>query len=126
LRDATPIQIFGRNATRDLELHSRTVKRGDVVALSCGSANHDSTTFPHPETCVLDRFGAAAPARHLTFGAGVHLCLGAPVARLELGITLREFTARVPPLTLAPPDGVRWKPSGDRRGIAALPVALAS
>jgi cytochrome P450 len=125
LRYATPIQIFGRNATRDLELHGRTVKQGDVVALSYGSANHDATVFPDPESCVLDRFGAAAPARHLTFGAGVHLCLGAPVARLELGVTLREFTTRVPPLTLAPPDGVRWKPRGDRRGIAALPVTLA-
>jgi len=124
-RYATPIQIFGRNATRDLDLHGRHVKQGDVVALSYGSANHDPHVFRDPETCLLDRFQGTAGARHLTFGAGIHLCLGAPVARLELGITLREFTTRVPPLSLAAPDDVRWKQRGDRRGIAALPVTLA-
>lgn len=125
LRYATPIQIFGRNATRDLGLHGHAIRQGDVVALSYGSANHDPTVFDEPETCHLDRFAAPAAPRHLTFGAGVHLCLGAPLARLELATTLREFTSRVPPLSVAPGADVVWKARGDRRGIAALPVTRA-
>ncbi len=122
LRYATPIQIFGRNATHDLEVHGQRIAKGDVVALAYGSANHDPAAFPDPETCIPDRFQGSAAPRHLTFGAGVHLCLGAPVARLEMAITLREFTTRVPPLTPNDDEAVQWKARGDRRGIAALPV----
>jgi cytochrome P450 len=140
LRYATPIQIFGRNATRDLDLHGRQIKHGDVVALSFASANHDPEVFPDPDRCIVDRFQGTAPSRHLTFGSGVHLCLGAPVARLELAITLREFTTRVPPLRLAAQEsadgsagskpaneaaGVTWKQRGDRRGLATLQVRTA-
>jgi cytochrome P450 len=92
LRYVSPIQIFGRNATREIELHGQTITNGDVVALSFGSANHDPAAFPNPEHCVLDR----APNRHLAFGAGPHLCLGAPVARLEMTITLQECARRIP------------------------------
>ncbi len=125
LRYATPIQIFGRNATRDLDLHGRQVKQGDVVALSYASANHDPAVFPDPDTCIVDRFAgpATASGRHLTFGAGVHLCLGAPVARLELSITLREFTTCVPPLRPTE-EQPTWKARGDRRGLSRLLVQL--
>ena len=124
LRYATPIQIFGRNATRDLDVHGRAMKQGDVVALSYGSANRDPDVFSNPDTCVLDRFAspASSAGRHLTFGAGVHLCLGAPVARLELSITLREFTTRVPPLELVDAEPA-WKARGDRRGLSRLLVS---
>ena len=122
LRYSTPIQIFGRNATHDLEFQDRHITRGDVVALSYGSANHDPSAFEDPHTCRLDRFANSTAPRHLTFGAGVHLCLGAPLARLELALTLRQLTTRIPPLSLAPGTEVTWKPRGDRRGIASLPV----
>lgn len=125
LRYATPIQIFGRNAARDLELHGRQIGQGEVVALSYGSANHDPSAFPDPATCQLDRFTGPTTARHLTFGAGIHLCLGAPVARLEMAVSLREFTTRVPPLRLTADVAPAWKSRGDRRGFASLPVALA-
>jgi cytochrome P450 len=121
LRYVSPIQIFGRNATREIALHRQTIKEGDVVALSFGSANHDPTAFPDPERCLLDR----APNRHLAFGAGPHLCLGAPVARLELAVTLQEFARRIPHYTIAPGAAVAWKTRGDRRGLAALPVVIA-
>jgi RimJ/RimL family protein N-acetyltransferase len=92
----------------------------NVVALSFGSANHDPTAFPQPERCMLDR----SPNRHVTFSAGVHLCLGAPVARMEMEITLQEFTRRVPSFKLAPGESVTWKKRGDRRGLDRLPVVL--
>lgn len=132
LRFATPIQIFGRNATHDMELHGRQIKKGDVVAISFAAANHDQSVFANPDECMLDR----TPNRHLTFGSGVHLCLGAPVARLELTVTLQQFTRRVSMMRLAAPseamanegvagaDGAIWKRRGDRHGLACLPVQL--
>ena len=124
LRYSTPIQIFGRNTTHDVELHGECVPAGDVVAISYGSANHDPSIFPEPETCLLDRFQGPSGARHLTFGAGVHLCLDAPLARLQLAISLDLFTRSVPPLALA--GDPTYKSRGDRRGLSALPVRLAS
>jgi cytochrome P450 len=118
LRYSSPIQLFGRNAAHDLTLHGRTIPSGDVVALGFGSANHDPNMFPTPEQCILDR----APNRHLTFGAGPHLCIGAPVARMELLVTVELFLERVRRFTVnAEPD---WKTRGDRRGLATLPAVL--
>ena len=99
------------------------IPEGDVVAISYGSANHDPTVFSEPEVCLVDRFRSPTTPRHLTFGAGVHLCLGAPLARLQLAITLPRFTQRVPPLV--PAGTPTYKPRGDRRGLSALPLRLA-
>ncbi|MCI0542086.1 MAG: cytochrome P450 [Verrucomicrobiales bacterium] len=121
LRYITPIQIFGRNTTRDTTLHGVTIPQGDIVALGFGSANHDPEHFPDPGQVILDR----TPNRHLAFGAGPHTCLGAPVARLEMEVMLTEFLQRVPGWRVAPGDTVQWKPRGDRRGLARLPVVIA-
>ena len=118
VRYASPIQIFGRNASNDLDLHGKHITQGDVVALSFGSANHDPTIFEHPDQCVLDR----APNKHLAFGAGIHLCLGAPVARLEMQITLEVFSQYIKTLTVN--GDVIWKIRGDRRGLEQLPLRL--
>lgn len=118
LRYISPIQIFGRNTTREVELHGQTIPAGDVVALGFGAANHDPAAFPDPDRCLLDRM----PNRHLAFGAGPHLCLGAPVARLELAVTLEIFTRRIQ--TIRSADSGEWKTRGDRRGLAALPVTF--
>jgi cytochrome P450 len=120
LRYVTPIQIFGRNATRAVELRGRTIGEGDVVALSFGSANHDPTAFSDPDRCIFDR----PLNRHLAFGAGLHLCLGSPVARLEMAITLQAFAERMPEFRLIPDRPAAWKTRGDRRGLSELPVVL--
>ncbi len=120
LRYATPIQLLARNTTRDVELHGRTIPAGDVVGLGFMAANHDPQAFAEPERCILDR----APNRHLTFGAGPHLCLGAPVARLEMAVTLQEFLRRIPSYRLTPGQEIEWKTRGDRRGLATLPIVL--
>ncbi|MGH9844383.1 MAG: cytochrome P450, partial [Blastocatellia bacterium] len=120
LRFVTPIQIFARNATADTELHGRQIKQMDVVALGFGAANHDPAVFPRPEQCLLDR----DPNPHLAFGAGVHRCLGAPVARLEMQVTLEEFARRIPDYAVAPGAAVEWKTRGDRRGLNSLPVLI--
>lgn len=118
LRYVSPIQIFGRNATHDVTLHGRMIPRQDVVAMSFGAANHDPSVFAAPEQWQVER----APNSHLAFGAGIHLCLGAPVARLEMAVTLQEFLARVTRFALASDGAVKWKPRGDRRGLSMLRV----
>ncbi len=118
VRYSSPIQIFGRNTTRDVVLHGETIPEGAIVAVAFGSANHDPSEFSDPEQCVLDR----SPNRHVGFGAGVHLCLGAPLARLEMRLTLEALVTRVLWIELF--EGAVWKTRGDRRGLASLPARL--
>jgi cytochrome P450 len=121
LRFISPLQMFGRNATSETTLHGQVIPEGRIVALGFGAANRDPEVFDAPEECRLDR----APNRHLTFGAGPHLCLGAPVARLEMQITLGLLKRRVARLSLDPDDPPVWKPRGDRRGLARLGLLIA-
>jgi cytochrome P450 len=120
LRLSSPIQMFGRNATRDVELHGCVIGAGDVVALGFGPANHDPEVFDDPHACILDR----APNRHLTFGMGHHLCIGAPVARLEMAVVLEQAPAALARLELDERHPPRWKDRGDQRGWSAVRVKV--
>jgi len=120
LRYATPIQIFGRNTTKDVEFYGETIPQGDIVAVSYASANYDPAAFPEPDRCVLDR----TQNSHFAFGAGPHLCAGAPVARLEMTVLLEEVIPRIPEYRVAPGAEVVWKHRGDRQGLASLPVVV--
>ena len=120
LRHSSPIQVFGRNATRDMCLHGRDIDAGDIVALGFGAANHDPAAFDAPEEVRLDR----RPNRHLTFGAGPHLCAGAAVARMEMAATLRMLIETGASLAPDPDASPRWKTRGDRHGLASLPLLI--
>ncbi len=120
LRYAVPVQIFCRNATRDVEIHGTTIAEGSVVATSYGSANLDPSVFPEPSEIKLDR----TPNKHMTFGAGPHLCVGAQIARLEMELLLSEVSRRFAAVQIPDPDAVVWNPRGDRRGIWALPAVV--
>jgi cytochrome P450 len=116
LRYVSPVQVFCRNASHDLDLHGERVPAGDVVLLAYGAANHDPRAFPDPERCILDR----KPNLHVAFGHGRHLCLGANLARLELTIMLERFAGLFPDFRLDPEHPPTWKPRGDIRGLATL------
>ena len=120
LRYVSPVQVFCRNAAHDLELHGETVPAGDVVLLGYGAANHDPRVFPDPDRCILDR----RPNRHVAFGHGHHLCLGANLARLELTIMIERFAELFPDFRLDPQRPPTWKPRGDIRGLASLNLEL--
>ncbi|MBZ9988878.1 cytochrome P450 [Mesorhizobium sp. BH1-1-5] len=120
LRYSSPIEIFGRNASHDLCLHGRDIRRGDIVALGFGSANRDPSVFDAPEELRLDR----SPNKHLTFGAGPHLCAGAGVARMEMAVTLETLIETGARLALGPAQELSWKTRGDRRGLARLPLTI--
>jgi len=122
LRFVSPVQVFARNAARDVELHGQTIPAGDVVLLGYGAANHDPRAFEHPERCVLDR----NPNRHVAFGHGRHLCLGANLARLELTIMIERFAARFPRFRVDPARPPTWKPRGDVRALASLHLVVST
>lgn len=110
-----------RYAARDVEVAGTVIPRGELVLGVLASANRDPAQFQHPDTLDLGR----ANNRHLSFGQGMHYCLGAPLSRMEAQIALGALLARVPNLRLlARPDQLRWRPSFVVRGLQALPVSL--
>jgi cytochrome P450 len=117
LRFISPVQAIGRRVTSQAQLGERTLHGGDQVLLLYGSANRDPAIFNEPDDIILDRH----PNRHVTFGYGVHRCLGHHVARLELDVALRDMLGLLP--ALAPRGGVEWS-FGENRGIRSLPVTL--
>ena len=109
--------VLGRIATKDTELHGAPIKEGESVMICYPSANRDERAFDNAGEVVLDR----SPNRHIGFGAGVHRCIGAPLARMELRVALEEWLARIPDFELSDPDVVRWG-SGPVRGPRTLPL----
>jgi cytochrome P450 len=118
LRYDSPSPVTVRAALTDVELAGRTILRGDLVVVLLGAANRDPAVFADPDRLDLTRGNSAA---HLSFSAGIHFCLGAPLARLEARIALTALAERFPDLRLA--GAVRHDPSPLHRILAELPVA---
>ncbi len=96
LRFDPPLQLFERTATAPVRIGELTVEPGEVVAMLLGAANRDPAVFDEPDAFRPDR----RPNPHLAFGAGIHFCLGAPLARMELVESLRALAAARPGLRL--------------------------
>jgi cytochrome P450 len=108
-----------RFATEDMEIEGVEIKRGETILIGLSSSNHDPARFAHPEVFDITRDDAN---RHVAFGKGIHVCLGAPLARMEGDIALTTLLARYPDLRLAvPAEEIRWK-SGFLRALEALPL----
>jgi len=118
LRFNTSAQRFKRVVMRDTELHGRTMRAGDKVALAFGSGNRDWRKFPEPDNYDIDR----KPQGHLGFGAGKHFCLGSQMARMVTETAMRRFLQRVPDYHLTI-DRLAWNSSSNFRSPAALPLA---
>ena len=116
LRTSTPIPVQARTMQRDVSLSGVHIPAGERVQLVFMSANHDPAEFPEPDTIDFERF----PNRHFAFGIGVHRCLGAHLARLELKVLLEVVLDRIPDYAVVPPGIVRR--SGVIRGVSSLPV----
>lgn len=109
-----------RIALEDVRLGDVTIHAGDTVHVSYLAANRDPARFPHPDELDLDR----PPSPHMTFGWGVHHCIGAPLAVMELRVAIGTLLARFPGLRLAvPADEVRWNDESIWRYPYELPVA---
>jgi cytochrome P450 len=120
LTGPTPLSIR-RFATEDLTIGGTTIPAGDTVMLLIASANRDPAIFDRPSTHDIDR----KPNPHLAFGHGIHHCLGAPLARLELSVAISTLAQRYPDMALAvPAEQLMWRPSFRARGLTSLPVLL--
>ena len=95
---------------------ARRSREGAELGLLFGSANRDPSVFPGPDRLDLTR----SPNPHVTFGAGIHFCLGAPLARVELESSFATVLERLPNLKLV--EEPRWKPNYIIRGLEELRV----
>ncbi len=107
-----------RMVSRDIDFHGVTLRKGDLVLAPNILHNLDDRLWPDPLRVDFTRQDAR---RHLTFNAGPHRCVGAPLARMELRIFLEEWLKRIPDFRIAPGAEIRTKP-GAVVGIAALPL----
>jgi cytochrome P450 len=118
MRFDSPLQLFERTTTEDVEIAGVTVREGQKIAALLGSANHDPAVFADPAALDVGR----ADNPHITFGAGVHFCIGAPLARVELQASFGALLDRTSRLELGG-EPVR-RPEFVIRGLAQLPVVL--
>ena len=117
LRWWTPVMTFRRTATREVELGGRTLHRGDKVVVSFAAANRDPAVFTDPDRFDIRRNNAR---RHLAFGAGPHVCLGAFLARSMMTRMFTELLGRTTWIESAG-DPV-WLQSNFQRGVKRLPI----
>jgi cytochrome P450 len=118
MRFDSPLQLFERTATEDVEVGGVTVAAGAKIAALLGSANRDPAVFADADTLDVGR----ADNPHISFGAGVHFCIGAPLARVELQASFGALLRRTSRLELGAP--ARRRPEFVIRGLYDLPVVL--
>lgn len=120
LRYTSPVfMATERYAREDLTIHGVRISQGEMSLGVIGSANRDEKVFDNPDTLDLTR----EPNKHLSFGFGIHYCLGAPLARMEAQIAINTLLNRLPDLRLKGlAESLRWRPSLILRGLEALPL----
>ncbi|KGN31434.1 cytochrome P450 [Knoellia sinensis KCTC 19936] len=123
IRFDAPLQMFERTATQDVEIAGANIRAGETVACLMGSANRDADVFGDDSLTGADAFDVSRdPNPHVGFGLGRHFCLGAPLARVELEVTLRRLLARFPSIALS--DTPPRRPTWVLRGYESVPVNL--
>jgi cytochrome P450 len=118
MRWDTPLQMFERWVLEDIEVGGVVIPRGVEVALLFGSANRDQEVFDDPDRLDVGRMDNP----HISFGAGIHFCLGAPLARIELIESFGALMDRAPKLELVREPV--WKPGYVIRGLESLDVRV--
>ncbi|MHB8595570.1 MAG: cytochrome P450 [Ktedonobacteraceae bacterium] len=118
LRYSAPGQMRPRIALEDMEIRGSHIQKGQRIFLMLAAANYDAEHFTCPEALNVER---ARKDRIMTFGHGIHYCLGGALARLELRVIFPTLFRRLPGLRLAAPT-VQWRPNFLLRGLVALPL----
>jgi cytochrome P450 len=118
MRFVSPLQLQGRRTTRTTDLPSGTLEPGSEIIFAVGSANWDERAFDNPDTLNLRR----SPNSHITFGAGVHSCIGRPLAKLEATLALPAFVRAFPKIEQT--GAAPFRRVARFRGIQQLPVRV--
>jgi len=116
VRYLSPVKCLGRRATTDTEIAGVPIAAGDHVLVHFESANRDAGQFDDAETLAFDRHGP-----HAGFGLGVHRCLGAQLARIQIQVAIEELLRRVTNVRLAPGTKLIRTP-GITNGVEQLPI----
>jgi cytochrome P450 len=119
LRFDGPTRTVLRDVARDHEVAGQSLRAGERVLFVLAAANHDPQAFDDPETLKLDR----SPNRHISFGTGIHQCLGAPLARIEAQVAIPAFVRRFPNYRITT-DQAEWQPLLMTRGLKTLPAEV--
>jgi cytochrome P450 len=119
LRFEPPTPHVARFVTRDIELHDKTVPAGSAMICLTGSANRDGDKYEDADRFDIHR----NIGQHLTFGYGIHFCLGAALARMEGRVTLDEVLTRFPEWEIDW-GNIRRAPTSTVRGWESLPVII--
>lgn len=119
LRYDSPVQGISRTAFSDVALSDRTIRRGEKVICLIGAANRDPARFPEPDRFDIGR----RPNPHLSFGYGIHTCIGKNLAQLATKIVVGTVARRLPGLSLAT-DSPQWEESFLGHGLKTLPVVF--
>lgn len=119
LRYDGPANVNGRVAHEDIEIGGKRIPKGNLVFCMLGAANRDPATFANPDTLDIGR----PHNPHVTFGGGVHYCLGAPLARLEAQIAFKQLLRQWPSIEIAE-SGVQWRDLINLRGLKTLPISI--
>jgi cytochrome P450 len=120
LRYDSPVQLTTRITGEFIEIGDVAVPRGTEMFFLLGSANRDGGVWEDPDQVRIDR----KVGRHMSFGMGIHFCLGAPLARLEGEIAFATLATEAPNLELADPNP-SWRPGAMLHGLRRLDVCLA-
>ncbi|MGQ4435041.1 cytochrome P450 [Streptomyces sp. SAS_260] len=118
MRYDTPLQLFERWVLDEIEIDGTTIPRGAEIAMLFGSANHDPAVFTAPDRLDLTR----TDNPHISFSAGIHYCIGAPLARIELAASMGALLEKAPTLRLAAEP--ERKPNFVIRGLEGLSVEV--
>ena len=118
LRAYAPVTM-GREIVKETDINGCHFKEGEMVMLAFGAANRDPAAFPDADRVIIDR----AENRHAAFGLGIHRCIGATLARMEMRVALEEWLGKFPDFTLTPGSVVKWS-AGTVRGPRQLPITF--
>ena len=121
LRYDSSVQLTGRVALEDIEdLGGKRIPKGETVLCLLGSANRDPAVYPDRP----DRLDVTRPnVKPLSFGGGIHFCLGAQLARIEAEVAISTLLRRLPDLRLDDPENPEWRPTFVLRGLKRLPAS---
>lgn len=123
MRYDTSIQMVVRTALEEVVIHDVTLAPGTIVFMLIGAANRDPAVFSHPDQLVFDR-GDNVPS--LAFGGGIHYCLGARLAQLEMEVAIADLLDRFPDMQPVDLDQLKWHPRNNLRGVQSLRINTAA
>lgn len=120
LRYEAPVHRSWRIANEEVTINDVLIRPGEMVLMMIGAAHRDPAVFPEPDRFDISR----QQNRHVGFGLGIHFCLGAPLARMEVGEGLHALLARFAAIKLIEESPLRWRQDVALRGVEQLPVEV--